>query len=108
LAIPENLEELLRRLTLGDENAFDNLAHDEVACGLDHRTSALVLIAALVALEAEGASYQVAIDRAHAAGLDDEEILEAVVVISPLVGAARLGSAVPELSAAFGIEQGKS
>lgn len=105
MPIPEHLQRLLRHLTLGDEAAVDQLMRGQVASQLDHKRSALVGVAALVALDAGSLSYQVAIDNAHAAGVYDEEIVEAVMAISPLVGAARIGSALPALILAFGPDQ---
>jgi alkylhydroperoxidase/carboxymuconolactone decarboxylase family protein YurZ len=106
MSIPEHLQRLLRRLTVGDETAVDQVMRGEIASELDHKTSSLVRIAALVALDADGSSYQAAIDNAHAAGAEDQEILETVMTISPLVGDVRLGSAMPALIAAFDLYGG--
>jgi alkylhydroperoxidase/carboxymuconolactone decarboxylase family protein YurZ len=104
MSTPEHLQRLLRRLSVGDEAAVDELMRGQVTSELDQRTTALVGIAALVALEADPPSYQAAIDKAHAAGVEGEEILEAVMTVSPLVGEARLGSALPSLALALEAE----
>jgi len=104
MPIPEHLQELLRRLTVGDETTIDRLMRGQFITDLDHRTAVLVEIAALVALEAEGASFQAVVDNARAAGVEDEEILETVMTVSPLVGAARLSSVLPRLAGALGAE----
>lgn len=106
MQIPEQLQRLLRQIAVGDEATLERVARGRVERGLDPKTSALVVIAALVAVEADLPSYQSAIDHAHAAGADDDEILEAIVAIAPLVGAARVGSAVQNLEIVLGAEQG--
>jgi alkylhydroperoxidase/carboxymuconolactone decarboxylase family protein YurZ len=100
--IPENLEEMLRRLTIGDETTVDRLMRGELSTTLGAGTTALVGIAALVAIEAEATSYQVAVDNAHAAGVEDEEIIETVITLLPLVGTGRLESALRGLGVALG------
>jgi alkylhydroperoxidase/carboxymuconolactone decarboxylase family protein YurZ len=98
--LPEHLQRLLRLLTIGDEATLDQALHG-LDVGLDSKTGALVTIAALVATEAEGPSYQAAIDQARLDGADDAEILQTLVTIAPLVGAARIASALPELQNAL-------
>jgi alkylhydroperoxidase/carboxymuconolactone decarboxylase family protein YurZ len=100
--VPEHLQRLLRLLTIGDEPTIESALHGPDVAMLDHKTSALVTIAALVATEADGPSYQSAIDHAHVAGAEDEEILQTLVAIAPLVGSVRIASAVPELTVALG------
>jgi alkylhydroperoxidase/carboxymuconolactone decarboxylase family protein YurZ len=100
--IPEHLQTLLRRLTIGDESVLDLALHGETLAGLDQKTSALVTIAALVATEADGPSYQVAIDHARLYGASDEEVLETLIAVAPLVGTARIAAAIPEVVPALG------
>lgn len=100
--IPEHLQTLLRRLTICDESVLDLALHGETLAGLDQKTSALVTIAALVATEAEGPSYQVAIDHARLYGASDEEVLETLIAVAPLVGTARIAAAIPEVDTALG------
>jgi alkylhydroperoxidase/carboxymuconolactone decarboxylase family protein YurZ len=99
--LPEHLQRLLRLLTIGDVPTIDK-ALLGVDVDLDPKTSALVTIAALVASEADAPSYQVAVDDARLNGADDEEILETLMTIAPLVGAARIASAIPVLGTALG------
>jgi alkylhydroperoxidase/carboxymuconolactone decarboxylase family protein YurZ len=54
-----------------------------------------------VALDSETQSLAAAIDAAHAAGAGDEEILETVLVIAPIVGTTRASSALPRLEEAL-------
>jgi alkylhydroperoxidase/carboxymuconolactone decarboxylase family protein YurZ len=100
--IPEHLQRLLRLLTIGDEPTIQSALHGTEVATLDHKTSALVTIAALVATEADSPSYQSAVDHAHVAGAKDEEILQTLVAVAPLVGSARMASAVSELTVALG------
>jgi alkylhydroperoxidase/carboxymuconolactone decarboxylase family protein YurZ len=88
-------------LTIGDESTIDRALLGIEVSRLDRKTSALVTIAALVASEADAPSYQVAVDEARLNGADDEEILETLMTIAPLVGAARIASAIPVLGTAM-------
>jgi alkylhydroperoxidase/carboxymuconolactone decarboxylase family protein YurZ len=98
--LPEHLQRLLRLLTIGDGKTIDQALHG-LDVGLDEKSSALVTIAALVATEADSPSYHVAVDQARLNGADDEEIIQTLIAISPLVGAARMASAIPELRMAL-------
>jgi alkylhydroperoxidase/carboxymuconolactone decarboxylase family protein YurZ len=99
--IPEHLQRFLRLLTIGDETAVNQALSGLVPTRLDPKTSALVTIAALVATEAEFPSYQSATERALAAGASSDEILQTLVTIAPLVGAARMTAATPEVTSAL-------
>lgn len=99
--------DLLRRFTISDERALNRAMSGEVQPpALDGRTSALVRIAALVATDAAESSFQAAVETAHAAGADDDEILEVAVALVPIVGFARMSVAVPQLLRALGYEAG--
>ena len=94
--------ELLRRLTLNDETALRDVMTGRIPGSdtlLDDKNQALVRLAALVALDSDTASLQSGVDVAHAAGAADEEIIETVLVIAPIVGTARISSAHPRLAA---------
>ncbi|MGH8952167.1 MAG: carboxymuconolactone decarboxylase family protein [Acidimicrobiia bacterium] len=94
--------DLLRRLTLNDEKALRDVITGRIYGSdtlLDDKNRALVKVAALVALDSETASLQAGVDVAHAAGAADEEIIETVLVIAPIVGTTRIGSANPRLAA---------
>lgn len=100
------LKELLRRLALSDEHALSQVMSGEVTTPtpLDDKTSALVKVAGLVALEAGDTSYQWAVDAAHAAGAEDTEIIDVLRAIAPIVGVARVNAAAPTLATALGYE----
>lgn len=101
-------EELLRRLALNDEGVLGSLLGaplaDADARGLDAKTTALVRLAGLVALEASSASYQWCIAIALAAGATDEEVVAVLAALAPIVGIARVSSAAPEVALAIGCD----
>jgi alkylhydroperoxidase/carboxymuconolactone decarboxylase family protein YurZ len=103
MALTTNHRELMRRLALCDEGTLSKVMSGRIPgeALLDHHTRALVRLAGLVALGSETASFQVARDEAWAAGADDEEILETVIVVAPFVGTTRIASIIPQLDAAM-------
>jgi 4-carboxymuconolactone decarboxylase len=101
-------EDLLRRLALNDEQAVGTALGTSVAAArpshLDARTAALVRVAALVASESSLSSYQWAVDGALAAGATDDDIVDVVTTVAPVVGLARAASAAPSLALALGYD----
>jgi alkylhydroperoxidase/carboxymuconolactone decarboxylase family protein YurZ len=73
------------------------------ADGLGARSSALVRIAALIALDAPPASYARQVADAQEAGVDAEEILGVLHAIAPEVGGPRVVAAAPEIMLALGL-----
>jgi 4-carboxymuconolactone decarboxylase len=102
---PEHAE-LLRRLALNDEAATEatlgTVLCDRGVSGLDARTHALVRVAALIAAESAQASHSWAVDAALAAGASDDDIVD-VAAVAPIVGLARLSTAVPQLAVALDV-----
>jgi 4-carboxymuconolactone decarboxylase len=101
-------EDLLRRLALNDEETMDalfgtSLDHTRPS-GLDPRTQALTRLAALIATESAGASYQWAIDSALAAGAGEDDVVDVLAAVAPIVGLARAASAASELVLALSDE----
>lgn len=97
---------LLRRLTLNDENVMAEAltGHvDEFQC-LDSRTKALLRIAALVSVAPDSTSFPWAVDLALAAGVDDEQVFQALIVVAPIVGQARMSASLPHLMDALELE----
>ena len=93
--------ELLRKLTLNDEKTVRQVISGRKVGKqklLDDRSRALVRLAGMVALNAEIASLQVARDEVWASGGGDEEILETVMTVAPIVGTTRLASTLPRLA----------
>jgi alkylhydroperoxidase/carboxymuconolactone decarboxylase family protein YurZ len=104
---PEH-EELFRRLALNDERAAGatlgaNLATTAMS-GPDNKTNALNRVAALIAAESALASYQWAVDAAMAAGASDDDIVDVLTAVAPIVGLARTTAAAPALALALGYD----
>ena len=95
--------ELLRRLTLNDEKTLRQVISGRNVGRqlLDDQTRALVKLAGLVALEAGIASLQVARDEVWATGAGDEEIVDTVLAVAPIVGTRRVASTAPRLAIAL-------
>jgi alkylhydroperoxidase/carboxymuconolactone decarboxylase family protein YurZ len=64
---------------------------------LDDKSRALVKVAALVALDSRTASLGAGVDVARSAGVGDEEVVETVLAIAPIIGTTRIASAHPRL-----------
>ena len=100
---PAHLE-LLRRLALSDESTISTVMAGRLVEPrlLDAKTASLVRIAGLVAMESGSSSYQSAVDAAHAAGAEDDEIIEVLIAVAPIIGTAMVDMAAPSLMAAVG------
>jgi alkylhydroperoxidase/carboxymuconolactone decarboxylase family protein YurZ len=101
-------EETLRKLAVRDDAYVDRLLSDgrasEAASALDRRTSALVQIGALIALDATPPSYMDAVEEARTHGASCDEIAGCLVAVLPTVGVARVVSAAPKLALALGYD----
>ena len=71
---------------------------------LDCKTHALVRIGALVAVDAGTPSYLSAVEAALAAGATADEIVGALVAVTPIAGAPRVVAAAPRLGLALGYD----
>ena len=100
----DRVEDLLRRLALNNEGAVASALADRGECGLDPKTHSLVRLGALVALGAAPTSYRLIVERAHAAGATDEEIIGVLAAVGPAVGFARVVAAAPDLALAIGYD----
>jgi 4-carboxymuconolactone decarboxylase len=99
-------EELLRRLALNDANVVRSaVAADPLSLSggpdLDAKTSALVLLAALLSIGAPTSSCRAAVDLARAGGATEAEIVGVLVAVAPAVGGARVVGAAPRLALAI-------
>jgi alkylhydroperoxidase/carboxymuconolactone decarboxylase family protein YurZ len=72
---------------------------------LDLRTSFLVRLAALVAMDAAPVSYVMNLGLAAEAGVTVEEVQGTLVAIAPMVGSARVASAGAILRGAYGVAE---
>ncbi len=69
---------------------------------LDDRTTMLVRVAALVAVDAPPASYLLNLGVAGEAGVDEEEVRSVLAVVAPIVGTARVAAAAGNIARALG------
>jgi len=92
-------KQTLRRLAVGDDRTA--LADPE---GLDCRTRAFAQLGAMFALGAGAASYRAGVEDAVAAGATYDEIVDALVAVMPIAGAARVTSTAPQLGLALGYD----
>lgn len=72
------------------------------ATSLDDETLALVRIAALVAVDAPPASYLVNLGAASEIGIDEGQVKGVLAAVAPIVGTARVASAVGNIARALG------
>ena len=98
----------LHRLAINQTDWSKDPAHaaevEWLAPVLDSRTLALVRLAALVAVGGEVPSYGAAADAAVDAGASAAEVVDVLVSVLPVVGAARVVAAAPRLAMALGYD----
>jgi 4-carboxymuconolactone decarboxylase len=104
---------ILRRLALRDDKYIDTLLAEEAravaaASALDPRAHALVRVGALIAADAAPPSYMSAVEDALAAGSTYDELVGTLIAVLPVVGAARVVSAAPNLALALGYDVGEA
>jgi len=75
------------------------------ASGLDPESLMLVRIAALVAADAPPASYLLNLGAASDAGIDGEKVRDVIAAVAPIVGTARVASAVGNIGRALGFAE---
>lgn len=104
----EDYKVTLRRLALRDDRFIDELLAEERASplmsGIDPKAHALVRVAALIAIDAAPPSYMSAVEAGVRAGLSVDEIVGTLIALLPIVGAARVVSAAPNLALALGYD----
>jgi alkylhydroperoxidase/carboxymuconolactone decarboxylase family protein YurZ len=98
--------ELLRQLALNDERAVAAVVTPVggETVELAETCQSLLRIAVLIASDSAATSYQWAVSQARAAGVSDQEIVETLRVVAPIVGSARVAVAARPLAAALGYE----
>jgi 4-carboxymuconolactone decarboxylase len=69
---------------------------------LDDRTTMLLRVAALVAVDAPPASYLLNLGVAGEAGVDEEEVRSVLAIVAPIVGTARVAAAAGNIARALG------
>lgn len=78
-------------------------AGSAAASGLDPETLMLVRIAALVAVDAPTVSYVLNLDAAAELDVDPERVRGVLAAIAPVVGTARVASAMTKIAEALAI-----
>jgi 4-carboxymuconolactone decarboxylase len=101
-------EEILRRLTLGDEAYLEVLLEGRKcsrgAGTLDHVGEALVKLGALVATGGSDLTWHQTVAAALDAGVTPDEVVDALVLLAPSIGGTRVVSAAPKLAQAVGFD----
>ncbi len=101
-------EERLRRLSINDVGYLDAIlgagSGDCSWADLDPRSTALVRLGVLIALDGPATSFDVAVSAAQAAGATTDEIVDVLVVAAPLVGSAHVVSSAPRVAHALGYD----
>lgn len=107
-------EALLRNLAAGDEASLRSVLSISPARvgrkwsrrsgGLPTRTCALVHIAALLATGGSTTSLRWAVELAAESGSQPEEIVDVLVTMAAVLGAARVVAAAPRLALAIGYD----
>jgi len=97
----------LRRLAVHDDALLDAIAVKDssfTTSVIDAKTTALVRIAATVALDAAPSSFQRAVSLALAAGATRDEIVASLEAVTPVTGAARVVQCAPKVALALGYD----
>jgi 4-carboxymuconolactone decarboxylase len=101
-------EETLRRLALSDERLLDEVlggsGHAERRGCLDARTTALVRLAALVAMGGATTSFAAAASSALIGGATVDDLVDTLLAVAPIVGSANVVGAAPKLALSVGFD----
>jgi alkylhydroperoxidase/carboxymuconolactone decarboxylase family protein YurZ len=104
--VDQRYEALLRRLAVLDENtlaaALPMQAGDDRR--LDARTTALVRLAGLVALQSAPQAYEWGVAAALDSGCSEDEVVAVLASLVPVVGSARVSSAAVAIATALGCD----
>ena len=104
----DDYKEHLRRLAMHDEAFFALLLRRGEQRRLPRlstaRTTALVRVAATIAVDAAPSSFQHAVALALAAGATSDEIVATLEAVTPVTGAARVVLCAPKLALALGYD----
>ena len=97
---------MYRRMTLGDDALLTALFSgvDGGSEALDERTTALIRLAALIAVDAETPAYQSEVRHALDAGATPEQLTAVLVALARVTGSALIMSAAPKLALALGYD----
>lgn len=99
------LEQALARIALRDDRFISSLpSFGGEGIVLDHRTSALTRLAALIALDGHAASFIATVQEAQGAGASDAEVVATLLAVLPSAGVVRASSAASKIALALGYE----
>ena len=101
------VEERLRVAARGSASGVAELDACRVGDGagdLDPKTSALVRLAALVALGSTAACYQELVCAAVELGATEQEVIDTMIAVASTIGMARLVSASPRVALGLGYD----
>ena len=86
-------------------NLLVEMTADSVAASsLEAQTLMLVRLAALAAVDAPSASYLMNLEAAAEVGIDGEQVRGVLTAIAPIVGTARVASAIGKIADALAVE----
>ncbi len=101
-------EEVLRRLTLGDEAFMDTLVagrrRPPQGGLLSHKDDALLRLGALAALGGSDLTWQQTVGAGLAAGLTPDEIVDALLALAPMIGFTRVVAIAPKVALGLGYD----
>jgi alkylhydroperoxidase/carboxymuconolactone decarboxylase family protein YurZ len=104
----DDVESLLRRLALNDEESVERVLLGWPGAGgvgaLRPKVDHLVHLGALLALGAATASLRATVEHAREEGATDGEIVGVLLAIAPAMGLARVVASAPRLAAAIGYD----
>jgi alkylhydroperoxidase/carboxymuconolactone decarboxylase family protein YurZ len=103
----DDFTDRLRKLALGDEVLVAAVLAGEPnreESGLDDKIHALVRLGTTVAVDGAQTSYQLAVERALAAGATPDEIAGTLLAVVGLTGVPRAAAAAPKLALALGYD----
>ena len=101
-------EEILRRLTLGDVTCLESLIEErrlgDGAPALDFVGEALVKLGALIVTDGSDVTWHHTVAAALDAGLTADQVVDALVVLAPVIGGTRVVAVAPKLALATGFD----
>jgi alkylhydroperoxidase/carboxymuconolactone decarboxylase family protein YurZ len=105
-------EETLRRLALSDDRLLKEILSghgDATGRGcLDARTTALVRLAALVAMGGSTTSFAATASSALIGGATIDDLVDTLLAVAPIVGSANVVCAAPKLAVSVGYDIDRS
>jgi 4-carboxymuconolactone decarboxylase len=108
--VDQDHADLLRRLAINDERALECVLRtslsDDSEGRLGARTVAIARLAALIALHPAPASLHWATTAALSAGATEDDVVDVLAAVAPIVGVARVSWAAPELLVDLELDSG--